>query len=157
MTRPCLLAVFLAAVSLVLVSADHPSGDHLLVTPDDLRWVDGPPSLPPGCQAAVLEGDPAKEGPFVIRLKLPAGYRVMPHTHPSDERVTIISGTMYFGMGGKFDEGATKAMPAGSYGRTAAGKKHFAFTREGAIIQVHGAGPWAINYVNPADDPRTKK
>ncbi len=80
--------------------------------------MDAPASLPPGAKVAILEGDPSKEGPFVMRVKLPDGYKVMPHTHPKDERATVLSGTMYMGMGGKFDEKATKAMPAGSYSHT---------------------------------------
>ena len=82
------------------------------------------------------------------------GFRVMPHTHPKDERVTVISGTLYLGMGGKFDEKAGKAMPAGSYGRTGAGMKHFGWARGETVLQLHGEGPWAVEYVDPKDDPR---
>lgn len=158
MTRSRLLAIPLVVLSLALVSAapDHPDKDHLMVTPDDIKWVDGPPSLPPGAKIAVLEGDPTKEGPLVMRAKMPDGYKIMPHTHPKDERVTVISGTLYMGTGEKFDEKATKAMPAGSYGRVAPGVKHFAYTKGETVIEVHAAGPWTINYVNPADDPRKK-
>lgn len=65
---------------------------------------------------AVLEGDPTKEGPFVMRLKLPDGYRVAPHTHPKPERVTVLSGTLPVGMGDRFDVTKGRAMPAGSFG-----------------------------------------
>jgi hypothetical protein len=154
---PRLFTVFLALVSLGVVSAEPHEKDHELVTPDDIKWVDAPPSLPPGAKIVLLEGDPSKEGPFVMRAKMPDGYKIMPHTHPKDERVTVLSGTLQMGMGEKFDEKATKAMPAGSYGRTAAGVKHFAYTKGETVIQVHGTGPWTIDYVNPADDPRKKK
>src|SRR5947207_180357 len=70
--------------------------------PDALRWQEGPPSLPPGAKVAVLEGNPAKEGPFVMRVKLPDGYRLAPHTHPRPERLTVISGTFHIGMGATF-------------------------------------------------------
>lgn len=157
MNRTRLFAV--ALVSLGLVSADPPHGgkDHAVVTPDDLKWVDGPPSLPAGCKMVVLEGDPTKEGHFVMRAKMPDGFKIMPHTHPKDERVTVLSGTLYMGTGEKFDEKGGKALPAGSYGLTAAGVRHFGYTKGETVIQVHGTGPWVVEYVNPADDPRKKK
>jgi anti-sigma factor ChrR (cupin superfamily) len=106
---------------------------------------------------AVLEGDPSKEGEFVMRLKMPDGYRVPPHTHGKTERVTVLSGEFYIGMGEKFDEKAGKAMPAGTYGHWPAGMKHFAWVKGETVIQLHGTGPWSIQYVNPDDDPRNKK
>src|ERR1700752_3891370 len=102
------------------------------------KWQDGPPSLPKGAQIAVLEGDPAKEGPFVFRIKLPDGYRIPVHTHPKTERGTVISGTFHIGMGDKFDEEATKAMPPGTYGCWEAGMKHFVWAKGETILQFHG-------------------
>ena len=119
-----------------------------------IKWVAGPPSLPKGAAIAVLEGDPTKEGPFVFRVKVPDGYRIPPHTHPKTERVTVIAGTFHIGMGDAFDEKAVQAMPAGTYGHWAAGMKHFVWVKGETIVQFHGDGPWTINYVNPADDPR---
>jgi quercetin dioxygenase-like cupin family protein len=124
---------------------------------DEIKWVEAPPSLPKGATVAVLEGDPTKEGPFTMRAKMPDGYRVPPHTHPQTERVTVISGTLHIGMSEKFDEKSTKAMPAGSFGYWPAGMKHFAYVKGETIIQLNGIGPWAINYLNPEDDPRDKK
>ena len=140
--------------------ADHPKDKMdgaALFPPADIKWRDGPPSLPKGAQFAVLEGDPSKEGPFVFRVKVPDGYRIPPHTHPKTERVTVISGTFHIGMGDKFDEKAGKAMPAGTFGHWAAGMKHFVWVKGETIVQFHGEGPWTINYVNPADDPRQPK
>jgi quercetin dioxygenase-like cupin family protein len=154
MTTPRLLAVL--SLALVWTAAGHADKDHDVVTPDHVKWVDGPAALEKGARMAILEGDPSKDGPFVIRVKLPDGLRIMPHTHPKDERVTVISGTLYLGMGATFDAKAAKAMPAGSYGRTGAGMKHFAWVKGETILQVHGTGPWAIDYVNPQDDPRKK-
>jgi quercetin dioxygenase-like cupin family protein len=128
-----------------------------LYQPEGLKWLDGPPSLPPGAKVAVLEGDPSKEGTFVFRVKVPDGYRVPPHTHPKTERVTVISGTFNIGMGDKFDEKATKAMPAGTYGFWEAGMKHFVWAKGETVVQFHGTGPWSIQYLNPNDDPRNKK
>jgi hypothetical protein len=87
-----------------------------LFTADTIKWQEGPPSLPKGAMIAALEGGPTKEGPFVFRLKVPDGYRIPPHTQPKTERVTVISGTFNIGMGDRFDEKATRAMPAGTYG-----------------------------------------
>ena len=128
----------------------------VLNLPDRIKWQDGPPSLPKGSQIAVLEGNPNKEGPFVFRLKLPDGFRVAPHTHPKMERVTVIAGTLNIGMGGKFDAKATKAMPAGAFGTWEANMQHFAWVKGETIIQLHGMGPWTINYLNQADDPRKR-
>jgi quercetin dioxygenase-like cupin family protein len=124
---------------------------------DTIKWQEGPPSLPKGAMVAVLEGDPGKEGPFLLRLKLPDGYRVPPHTHPKAERVTVLSGTLYIGMGDKFDEKAGKAMAAGSYGHWPAGMKHFGWAKGETVIQLHGTGPWSIQYLKPDDDPRNQK
>src|SRR5436305_13157012 len=93
------------AVPLTLGAAQPPAGHEnpKLYLPTEINWQTGPPSIPPGAKMAVLDGDPTKEGLFVTRFKLPAGYRVAPHTHPPPERLTVLSGTLYFGMGDKFD------------------------------------------------------
>jgi hypothetical protein len=147
------------AWAFVLVSATPHAEDkdHEIRTPADLKWVDGPASLQKGAKMAIVEGDPSKEGPFVLRIKLPDGFKIMPHTHPKDERVTVLAGTLYLGMGEKYDEKVAKEMPAGSFGRTGTGMKHFGFVKGETVLQLHGTGPWAINYVNPADDPRKAK
>lgn len=136
-------------------TAAHAS-DHAIYAPDDIKWQDGPASLPPGAKLAVLEGDPAKEGFFTMRLRLPDGYKIPPHTHPKVEHVTVISGTFNFGMGDKFDQNATKPMPAGAFGFWPAGMKHFVWAKGDTIVQLHGIGPWSITYLDPADDPRTQ-
>jgi quercetin dioxygenase-like cupin family protein len=123
----------------------------------EIKWTDAPASMPKGAKIAILEGDLSKEGPFVFRLKLPDGYRVAPHTHPKPERVTIIAGTLNIGMGDKFDEKNVRAMPVGTFGTWPAGMKHFAWVKGETILQLHGIGPWTIQYVNAADDPRNQK
>ena len=92
----------------------------------------------------------------VIRLQFPDGYHIPPHTHPT-ERVTVISGTMFPAMGENLDRSAAKTLPAGTYGLWPAGMKHTAWSEGETVIQLHGVGPWRINYVNPADDPRNAK
>src|SRR5437764_15079009 len=105
--------------------AQHDKDEVAVFTAAEIKWVEGPPSLPKGALVALLEGDPTKEGPFVIRVKLPDGYRVPPHTHPKTERLTVISGTFYIGMGDKFDQIATRPMPAGAYGYLASRNEAF--------------------------------
>ena len=135
-------------------SGAHPG--HILVTPGDIQWTEGPGSLPAGSRMAVIEGDPKSPGLFTMRLKLPADYRIQPHWHPADEHVTVISGTFNMGRGDKFDASLGKALPTGSFSVMPAKTNHFAFTKEETVVQVHGMGPWGITYVNPADDPRKK-
>jgi quercetin dioxygenase-like cupin family protein len=131
--------------------------DLSIHTPRDVKWVDAPPSLPRGAKIAVLEGDPSKEGPFVFRALLPDGYRIPPHIHPKVERITVISGTFNVGMGDRFEQAKTQAMPAGAYGYWPAGMKHFVWAKGETVIQFHGIGPWGLQYVNPEDDPRNAK
>ncbi len=134
---------------------DHNQSSGIELFPlDGMKWQKGPASLPKGAMMAVLEGDPSKEGPFVFRLKIPDGYRVSPHTHPKTERVTVISGTFNIGMGEKFDQNATKPMPAGTYGYWEAGMTHFVWAKGETVLQFHGIGPWSIKYVDPHEDPR---
>lgn len=133
------------------------TAEHKMFTPADIKWGDGPASLPPGSKAAILEGDPAKPGPFTIRLQMPAGYKISPHTHPTAERITVISGTFHMGTGDKFDEAAGHEMVAGSFAIMPANTKHFAWATGETVVQVSSTGPFVINYVNPADDPRNAK
>ena len=122
----------------------------------EVKWGNGPASLPPGAQFVVLEGDPAKEGLFTMRLRLPGGYQIPPHYHSGVEHVTVIAGTFNVGVGEKFDRTATRPMPAGTFGYWPPPMRHFAWAQGDTILQLHGVGPWTVTYVNPADDPRRK-
>jgi quercetin dioxygenase-like cupin family protein len=148
------LAAFVATS--VTTRTQTPDAKHVLVTPAKVTWAAGPPSLPAGAQAAVLEGDPAKPGAFTMRVKLPDGYKIAPHYHPADEHVTVLQGTFVVGMGEKFDTAAGHEMTVGSFVMMPTGTRHFAWTKGETIIQLHGVGPWGLTYVNPADDPRKK-
>ncbi|MBS0365739.1 MAG: cupin domain-containing protein [Proteobacteria bacterium] len=122
----------------------------------DVKWGPAPPNLPPNAHMAVLAGDPASTGLITVRLKMPAGYKVPPHWHPTDEHVTVLSGTLAVGMGDKIDRAQSKTLTAGGYGVVPANMHHYAFTRTGAVIQINLNGPFGITYVNPADDPGHK-
>jgi quercetin dioxygenase-like cupin family protein len=159
-----LAALAVAAAAVLATRGPAPSAGHddkkemaALHRPAGLRWQDGPPSLPPGAKFSVLEGDPAKPGPFVFRVKVPDGYKIPPHTHPKTERVTVISGTFNLGTGEKFDAAKGEALPAGSYGTWPAGMKHYVWATGETVVQFHGEGPWVIEYLDPADDPRKGK
>lgn len=131
--------------------------DMQLHVPDKLAWKKGPESLPAGAEIAVLEGDPSKTGPFVFRVKVPDGYAIPPHTHPRAERVTVMAGTFNIAMSDKPDKSHGQEMPTGSFGYWPAGMKHYVWVKGETIVQFHGIGPWVINYLNPADDPRNAK
>ena len=125
-----------------------------MLTPGDIKWGDAPAIFPKGAKMAVLYGDPSKAGElFIVRLKVPAGYKIPAHWHPTDENVTVISGTFNMGMGDKLDAAKSKAFPAGSFVVAPAKVNHFAFAKGAAIVEVSAMGPFAMTYVNPADDP----
>jgi quercetin dioxygenase-like cupin family protein len=123
----------------------------------DVKWGPGSPALPPGAQMAVMAGDPAKSGFVSIRATMPAGYTIPPHTHPTDEHVTVLSGSVAFGMGDKVDPKTATTVEAGGYFTATAGMHHYATSQTGAVVQIDLMGPFAITYINPADDPRNKK
>jgi quercetin dioxygenase-like cupin family protein len=126
---------------------------HTVVQPDSLKWTAAPPVLPKGAQIAVLYGDPDKAGPFVFRLKFPAGYKVAAHTHPNDYDVTVLSGTMYLGMGDKLDPARGQVLNTGGYLHLPKGAHHYEWSPEDTVIQLSGVGPVGMTYLNPADDP----
>jgi quercetin dioxygenase-like cupin family protein len=123
----------------------------------DVKWSAAPSVLPKGAMMAVLAGDPGGSGLVVLRLKMPAGYKIPAHWHPTDEHVTVLSGTFLIGMGDKLDPAQSHAFTAGGYAVAPAHMNHFAWTKTGATVQVDLMGPFAITYVNPADDPSGTK
>jgi len=157
-TRSVFALLLAMAFALTQLFANEPqSADMRLYPPATIEWKAGPAALPAGAKMAVLEGDPKKEGPFVVRIQFPGGYYIPPHTHPKTERVTVISGALNLATGEALDRGSAKELPAGSFGYWPAGMKHTAWSEGETVIQLHGIGPWQINYVNPADDPRNAK
>lgn len=129
---------------------------HVIAKPADLKWGDPPPVFEKGASFTVVSGNPGVAGPYVVRLKMPAGYKINPHWHPTDENVTVISGTFAIGMGEKFDKATMTELPAGGFVLLPAEMRHYAMAKTAAIVQVHGVGPFQLTYVNPADDPSTR-
>ena len=153
------LPTLIAVLSLAGVASTAPAGTmegHTIVSPQEIEWGPAPAVLPSGAEAAVLFGDPGKEGLFVLRLKLPAGYSVPPHTHPVDEVLTVISGTFSMGMGETADKSSAQPLPAGSFFALPPGTAHYVFIDEETVVQISTVGPWDLTYINPADDPRSK-
>jgi len=139
----------LSTVLIVAQEKQSPSGalKPTMLAAAEMKWGDGPPSLPAGAQMVVLDGDPKKTGPFTIRLKMPAGYKIPPHTHPTAERVTVISGTVHLGIGEKFDESAGREFKAGDFAVLPAGVAHFAWSPNEAVLQIHSEGPFERKFV----------
>jgi quercetin dioxygenase-like cupin family protein len=154
-------AVAVAAIVLGAMTApafaQGTSSKEVFINSKDIKWGDAPPSLPKGAKLAVLQGDPGKSGPFVIRLKLAPGSKIPPHAHSQDESLTVISGTFYFGTGDKLEMGKAHALSAGGFHALSAGDHHYAFAKAETVVQVNGMGPFNITYINPDDDPQKAK
>src|SRR5262245_20447656 len=120
MTRIVLLLVcgWVALSRAAAGAADAPG--WILYGPPEIKWRQAQ-NLPAGAMIAVLEGDPDKQGLFTMRLKMPDGYRVPPHWHSQQERVTVLSGTLNLGSGDVFDPSATKPLPPGTFSSMPAG------------------------------------
>src|ERR1044071_7687748 len=152
------LALAQTAAPKKAASKAKPAGPApVVVTPDKIQWGPAPPVFQPGAQFAVLAGDPGKPGPFTVRLKMPDGYRVMPHWHPTAENVTVLSGEFHVAMGDKFDESSMLTLPAHSLAVMPPHHNHYAMAKGETEVQVSATGPFKLVYVNPADDPSKKQ
>ena len=121
---------------------------------DSLQWGPAPAVFPAGAKMAVVSGDPTKAGMFTVQLAMPDGYRLQPHFHPTDETVEVKQGTFLFAMGDTFDLAKTKPMKVGGKGSIQANMHHFAAAKGATVVAVTSMGPFALTYVNPADDPQ---
>ena len=119
-------------------SEEEPT-ESKFITPDELVWIDNP--LRPGAQMAVIEGDPKKPGPLILRFRFPADFSVPPHWHPAGERFTILSGSMLEGIGEDGDMSKAKLLTAGSVGIFRAKTPHYVLTKAPIVVQVHTVGP----------------
>jgi hypothetical protein len=124
-----------------------------IASPSQLKWGDAPRSLPAGAKLAVLSGDPAKPGLFIVHLRLPANYKIPAHWHPTDENISVVSGAFGVGMGDKLDVAQLKTLEPGGFVSLPAKMHHYAMAKKETIIELTSMGPFQINYVNPADDP----
>jgi uncharacterized RmlC-like cupin family protein len=160
MKRMYLLLALVLAVPVFAIAQDATppaapaASAHVVMTPAELKWGPAPPGLPTVATASVLQGNPGETGLYTVRLRLPANAKIMPHFHPTDEIVTVISGQFMIGMGDSFDKASMKTLPSGGFTVLPAEMHHYAMAKTAVVVQVHGMGPFAITYVNQADDPR---
>ena len=146
------LAVLLTAVP--LASAQTPTKPKLKAKAAMLKWGPAPAVFPKGARMAVVSGDPGKAAPFLVELSMPAGYKIPPHFHPTDEVVQVKKGLFMVGMGDMFDAKKTNAMKVGAKGTVPAQMHHFALAKVATVVSVTAMGPFAMTYVNAADDPQ---
>jgi len=124
------------------------------VLPEDIDW-EPFTAFPPSARLAVVVGHPAEPGPYVVRVKVPSGVKLMPHRHREDRVYTVMSGVFYIGLGEQFDETELEAYPPGSVIVLPGDSPHFHWARSGEYVtQVTAIGPISLEYVNPLDDPR---
>jgi ChrR Cupin-like domain len=160
MRSVCLLifVLFISAFTFAQTEQTQPASmqaDHKMISPKEMQWQE---SEFPGVSVAVVDGNPAEAGsPFTIWLKLPPNYRFAPHWHPTDESLVVISGSIGLGVGDKLDMKSGRVMGPGSFGKMNKEVHHYAWTSKGCTFALYGMGPFQTTFVNPADDPRTKK
>ena len=149
---------FTLALSFLLAAAGSAVAQDMSspVNDKDLKWSPVPNVLPRGATFTVVSGDPYKDDLYVLRLKMPAGYKIPAHNHPTSEYVTVLSGDFHIGLGDKLDPKKGMLLKAGGFAEAPAKMNHYAWTTSPTVVQVHGQGPFAITYVDPADDPSKK-
>ena len=137
------IAAVITLAALALAAAPPP--EAIQVNSGKIVWKDAPPTMPKGTKIAVLEGDPKAPGMFTIRLRVPAGSKVMPHWHPRPERVTILSGKVAVGFGDRWDDKDMRRFTAGDFYVNPAESHHYVAFPRTSIIQITGEGPWVLN------------
>ena len=150
------IAKTLIAIALSIL-ASSAIADEGFVNTKDIKWGPAPPAIPKGAQVAVLQGDPFKSGPFVMRLKVPAGYQIPPHWHTQDESLTVISGSFYFGKGDKAETSNAPTITAGAFHYLSGKDHHYLVAKTPSVIQINGNGPFDVTYINSDDDPQKAK
>ncbi len=154
--KSTIIATLGVAAAIIIGSAAHSEIEaaKAFISPSEIKWGPAPAALPAGAEAALLYGDPTKEGLFALRVRIPKDYQIPPHTHPKAEVVTILSGKFSLGMGPKADRASTTPLGAGAFMAMPPQVAHYVFSDEDTVLQITSEGPWAIDYVDPKDDPR---
>jgi quercetin dioxygenase-like cupin family protein len=137
-----------AALTLLTVGIASAQSTPTIVTPDKITWVAGTGPIA-GSQIAVLSGELQKSGPYTFRLKIPANTTLAPHFHGDAENVTVLSGSLWVGLGDAVDESKLVELPAGSFVSIPRGVHHYAVTKEETVIELHGYGPFTMTAVTP--------
>jgi hypothetical protein len=126
---------------------------QLLVRAKSIKWSAAPPGLPQGSKAALLQGNPSAAGRYVIRMQLPANYKIPFHSYSNAMDVTVVSGTLYVANSQTFDKKKAFAIKPGDFYHLPALASQFVFTKDETVLEIHGEGPYDIKYANAADDP----
>lgn len=151
-------AVISFALALTTSAIALAQAQHVMVPANGVKWGPAPSVLPPGAEISVLEGDPGRKGPITLRLRFPADYELPPHWHSMAERVTVLSGALYVGIGDKLDRQASEALEPGGFVSLPATQHHFAWTKTRTVVQISLDGPFDIFYVNATEPaPRTRR
>jgi quercetin dioxygenase-like cupin family protein len=138
------------------VQSHHQPGQSAFrsVLPEEIDWAPFA-AFPPTVRLAVIVGDPSKPGPYVTRVKMPSGVKLMPHSHPEDRIYTVMSGVFYIGLGEHFDGDKLRAFPPGSVIVLPGGTSHYHWAKAGEYVtQISAIGPLGLEYLDPHDDPR---
>src|SRR3989475_10831308 len=157
-TRCLLLALASALAPVGIALAQGGAGPATVIRPADIVWQPGPPTLEPGAQGAVLAGNPSQPGPFTLRVRLPAKYRIAPHRHPVEERLTVLSGTLCFASTTATNVAPdTACIRPGTFRLMPANVVHSDWAPVAVEYQIEALGPFDLTYVNPSDDPRLRR
>src|SRR3954464_13571268 len=135
-------AILLLVAHIVNSSAAIPKRAVLPLADD--AWHDGPRGMPSGVKFAAITGDPAQSGPFVLRAELPPGYAIAPYRRSSDESIVVLAGSLRVGDGSSFDRARMRNFVSGVCVRLRADEPHYATSHSGAVVQIMGTGPFAI-------------
>jgi hypothetical protein len=157
MTRFVVIVLSALMFGVAVGAAALAQSSHGVVMADKVQWGPAPAILPAGAQLAVLEGNPAEKGAVVLRLKMPANYKIPAHWHSMDERVTVLSGTFNIGMGDKLSTTGSQALTPGGFVSLPAKMHHFAWASAPTVVQINLDGPFDLFYVDPKDNPQTGK
>jgi len=147
------MLLFGSIVVSAAVQAQGESGAKTL-TVSEIKWAENP-ALPKGVKAVILMGDPT-QGAYINRVQLPGNVKIMPHSHPTENLVTVLSGTLLYGEGDKFDAAKLKSYPAGSFVVEKPNSPHFMTGKGPVVFQVSVPGKSSFDYADAKDDPRKK-
>ncbi len=150
MRTVCVALIGMAAVATAVYGQEKKEGAeaHKIVHFGDLKWT----PIMKGCDLAPVSGDSNAEGaPFVLRIRCADGIKLPAHWHPTDEHLTVLKGTFLVGMGESFDEAKLQTMNVGNFITMPKEMRHFGLCKGETIVQLHGAGPFKVNWVNPSE------
>jgi anti-sigma factor ChrR (cupin superfamily) len=148
-----MLRIWPIIAALIVTASAAMADDMIVASPGALKWAAAPPALPKGAQLTVITGNPGRPGPYIIRVKVPAGYQIPAHWHSTAENLTVLSGAVNVGMGDMLDKKVGTRLEVGGFANLPPKMNHFLWTSVSAIFQINADGPFDIVYVNPSDDP----